>query len=132
MARKYIDNPNACSLVHTMNIIGNKWKPIILYLLSNGAIRFGKLNALIPTISKKVLTNQLKELENDGLLYRKSYAEIPPRVEYSLTEKSIGLMPVLKSLSEWANSAFPEIEFEDCRIVESTLKHNQLDNKVLN
>jgi len=118
MARKYIDNPNACSLVHTMNIIGNKWKPIILYLLSNGSMRFGMLNALIPTISKKVLTNQLKELESDGLLLRESFAEIPPRVEYSLTEKSIGLMPVLKNLSEWANDAFPEIEFEECRIVE--------------
>lgn len=119
MARKYIDNPNACSLVHTMNIIGNKWKPIILYLLSNGSLRFGKLNALIPTISKKVLTNQLKELEIDGLLLRKSYAEIPPRVEYSLTEKSMGLMPVLKKLSEWANDAYPEIAFEECKIAEN-------------
>ncbi|MEL6988361.1 MAG: helix-turn-helix domain-containing protein [Bacteroidota bacterium] len=118
MSRKYIENPNACSLVHTMNIIGNKWKPIILYLLSNGSMRFGRLNALIPTISKKVLTNQLRELENDGLLLRESFAEIPPRVEYSLTEKSIGLMPILKKLSEWANSAYPEIEFEECRIIE--------------
>ena len=81
-------------------------------------MRFGMLNALIPTISKKVLTNQLKELESDGLLLRESFAEIPPRVEYSLTEKSIGLMPVLKNFSEWANDACPEIEFEACRIVE--------------
>lgn len=118
MARKYIDNPNACTLVHTMNIIGNKWKPIIIYLLSNGPLRFGKLNALIPTISKKVLTNQLKELEADGLLLRESFAEIPPRVEYSLTEKAIGLLPALKQLSEWADNAYPDIEFEECRIVE--------------
>ncbi|NRA91738.1 MAG: helix-turn-helix transcriptional regulator, partial [Psychroserpens sp.] len=118
MARKYIDNPNACSLVHTMNIIGNKWKPIILYLLSNGSMRFGMLNTLIPTISKKVLTNQLKELENDGLILRQSYAEIPPRVEYSLTKKSLGLLPVLKRLSDWANDAYPEMDFEKCRIVE--------------
>lgn len=125
MARKYIDNPNACSLVHTMNVIGNKWKPIILYLLSNGSLRFGMLNALIPTISKKVLTNQLKELESDGLIFRESFAEIPPRVEYSLTEKSKGLMPVLKNLSAWANSAYPEIEFEECRIIEhETSEHN--------
>lgn len=118
MARKYIENPNACSLVHTMNIIGNKWKPIILYLLSNGPMRFGLLNTLIPTISKKVLTNQLKELETDGLILRESFAETPPRVEYSLTEKSQGLMPILKGLSEWANNAFPEIDFEECRIME--------------
>ena len=119
MARKYIDNPNACSLVHTMNIIGNKWKPIILYLLSSGPLRFGMLNALIPNISRKVLTNQLKELESDGLLLRESFAEIPPRVEYSLTEKSLGLMPVLKNLSDWATNAFPDMDFEQCRIVES-------------
>lgn len=126
MARKYIENPNTCTLVHTMNIIGNKWKPIIIYLLSNGPSRFGKLNALIPTISKKVLTNQLKELEADGLLIRKSFPEIPSRVEYSLTEKSIGLLPVLKQLSEWANWAYPEMDFEECRIVD--IKKAPTDN----
>lgn len=116
MARKYIDNPNSCTLVHTMNVIGNKWKPIILYLLSNGALRFGKLNLLLPGISKKVLTNQLKELEQDGLLSRKAFAETPPRVEYSLTEKAKGLMPILKQLSEWAEQTYPEIDFEECKI----------------
>ena len=116
MARRYIDNPNACTLVHTMNIIGNKWKPIIIYLLSNGSVRYGKLNALIPTISKKVLTNQLKELEHDGLLFRQPFAEVPPRVEYSLTPKALGLLPILKQLSNWANNAYPEINFEECKI----------------
>lgn len=118
MARKYIENPNACTLVHTMNIIGGKWKPIIIYLLSNGSLRFGMLNTLVPSISKKVLTDQLKELENDGLLLRESFAETPPRVEYSLTEKSKGLLPVLRQLSDWANSAYPEINFEECKIVD--------------
>lgn len=117
MARKFIDNPNACTLVHTMNIIGNKWKPIIIYLLSSGPLRFGMLNALMPSISKKVLTNQLKEMESDGLLLRESFAETPPRVEYSLTEKSTGLLPALKQLSDWANRAYPEINFEECRIM---------------
>jgi len=100
-----------------MNIIGNKWKPIIIYLLSNGPLRFGKLNFLIPTISKKVLTSQLKELQEDGLLFRTAFSEIPPRVEYSLTEKAIGLLPILKQLSEWADEAYPEIEFEACKII---------------
>lgn len=117
MARKYIDNPNSCTLVHTMNVIGNKWKPIIIYLLSNGALRFGKLNVLIPSISKKVLTNQLKEMENDGLLIRKSFAEIPPRVEYSLTARAIELLPILKQLSQWADNTYPEIDFEECKII---------------
>lgn len=132
MARKYIENPNACTLVHTMNIIGNKWKPIIIYLLSSGSMRFGKLNALIPSISKKVLTNQLRELENDGLLIRESFSEIPPRVEYSLTKKSIGLLPALKQLSEWANKAYPEINFEECKITEihKILDYQDLNTKV--
>ena len=121
MARKYIDNPNACTLVHTMNVIGNKWKPIIIYLLSSGSMRFGKLLSLVPTISKKVLADQLKELEADGLIIRESFKEIPPRVEYSLSGKSKGLLPILKRLSEWAETTYPEIEFESCRIVDVQL-----------
>ena len=119
MARKYIENPNACTLVHTMNIIGNKWKPIVIYLLSSGPLRFGQLHAMIPTISRKVLTEQLKELQNDELIDRVSFAEIPPRVEYSLTAKSAGLLPVLKQLSNWAHDTYPDIAFEKCRIMEA-------------
>ncbi|MEO1011317.1 MAG: helix-turn-helix domain-containing protein [Bacteroidota bacterium] len=118
MPRKYIDNPNSCTLVHTMNCIGNKWKPIILYLLSNGPLRFGMLNTLVPTISKKVLVSQLKELEHDGLIERQSFPEIPPRVEYSLTHTGTDLLPALKLLSEWAKKNYPKIVFEKCRIQE--------------
>ena len=116
MSRKYIENPHSCTLVHTMNIIGNKWKPILLYLLSNGPLRFGKLHLLTPTISRKVLSSQLKELEEDGLIDRESFSEIPPRVEYSLTDKARGLLPILKELSHWAEINYPEISFEQCRI----------------
>ena len=118
MGRKYVDNPNHCTLVHTMNIIGNKWKPIIIYLLSNGPLRFGMLTLLVPTISRKVLASQLKELEHDGLIIRKSFPEIPPRVEYSLTSKAMALLPALRALSDWAQQSFPEIEFEECKIAE--------------
>ncbi|KXX70671.1 helix-turn-helix domain-containing protein [Flammeovirga sp. SJP92] len=118
MGRKVIDNPNLCSLVHAMNIIGGKWKPIILYLLANGGLRFGKLLMFTPTISKKVLTEQLKELEEDGLIIRKKFPEIPPRVEYSLSEKGKALLPVLKALSDWTTETYgDEIGFEQCRIV---------------
>lgn len=117
MGRKVIENPNACSLVHAMNIVGGKWKPIILYLLSNGSLRFGKLLVFTPTISKKVLADQLKELEEDGLIIRNKFAEIPPRVEYSLSEDGKALLPVLKSLSDWTMTTFSEINFEECRIV---------------
>ena len=123
MSRKYIENPNSCTLVHTMNIIGNKWKPIILYLLSNGPLRFGKLHLLTPTISKKVLASQLKELSEDGLVFRESFSEIPPRVEYSLTNRAQGLLPILKELSHWAEANYPEIDFEQCKI---HLSHEQV------
>lgn len=117
MGRKIVDNPNMCSLVHAMNEIGNKWKPILLYLLANGSLRFGKLLLFTPTISKKVLTDQLRELESDGLIIRKKYAEIPPRVEYSLSKKGIKLLPLLKMLSDWVITVNPEIKFEQCHIV---------------
>lgn len=117
MARKVIDNPNACSLVHAMNMIGGKWKPILIYLLANGSLRFGKLLMFTPTISKKVLTDQLRELEEDGLIIRTKFAEIPPRVEYSLSEKGKALLPILKMLSEWTVDSFEDIDFEACRIV---------------
>lgn len=117
MARKLIENPNLCSLVHAMNVIGGKWKPIILYLLSNGGLRFGKLLYYTPSISKKVLTQQLRELEEDGLIIRTKYPEIPPRVEYSLSSKGELLLPVLKMLSDWTFSAYDDLEFEQCRII---------------
>ena len=117
MSRKIIENPNSCSLVHTMNIIGNKWKPIIIYLLGNGSLRFGKLLLFIPNISKKVLTQQLRELEEDGLLIRRKFAETPPRVEYSLSEKGENLLPVLRELSDWAMNNYEDIEFETCKIL---------------
>ncbi len=118
MGRKVIDNPNMCSLVHAMNIIGGKWKPILLYLLSGGSLRFGKLLLFTPTISKKVLTDQLRELEEDGLIIREKFAEIPPRVEYSLSDRGRALLPVLKSLSDWTFETYDDIEFEACKIAE--------------
>jgi len=117
MARKVIDNPNSCTLVHAMNIIGGKWKPIIIYLLANGSLRFGKLLLFIPTISKKVLTQQLRELEDDGIINRQRFAETPPRVEYSLSERGKGLLPILKQLSHWTQESFDSVEFEACKIV---------------
>ena len=117
MPRKVIDNPNHCSLVHSMNIIGGKWKPIIIYLLANGSLRFGKLLIFIPNISKKVLTEQLRELEHDGLIIRERFAETPPRVEYSLSERGAALLPILKQLSDWTVKSFSQITFEACKIV---------------
>lgn len=108
-----LDNPNNCSLVHALNIIGGKWKPVILHKLYFRTLRFGQLAAIIPGISRTILTKQLKELENDGVITRQKFAEIPPRVEYSLTEKGKSLIPVLKSISQWSLFHYPNQEFQD-------------------
>lgn len=99
--RKYQSNPFNCSVVRALNYIGGKWKPLILIRLLNGNVRFGKLTVYIPDISRKILAQQLKELEEDGLIIRTEYKEKPPRVEYNLSERGKTLMPVLKALSDW-------------------------------
>ncbi|WP_106605399.1 winged helix-turn-helix transcriptional regulator [Chitinophaga ginsengisoli] len=94
---------NDCPITATMEVIGGKWKPVILYNLLSGTRRFGEIAVRIPTISRKVLTEQLKEMERDGLVIREQYEEIPPRVEYSLTDKSRSLTSVFKEIADWGN-----------------------------
>lgn len=90
-----------CPIAATLELIGGRWKTIILFYLSSGKKRFGEVSVRIPTISRKVLTQQLRELEKDGLIHRKQYKEIPPRVEYSLTDLGKSLSPVFKEMSIW-------------------------------
>lgn len=90
-----------CPITASIELIGGKWKTIILYSLLNGTRRFGEIAVRIPDISRKVLTEQLKELESDGLILREQYKEIPPRVEYSLTELGKSLSPVFRELEIW-------------------------------
>lgn len=90
-----------CPVTGMLQIIGGRWKPIILYCLRSGKRRFGEIAARIPTISRKVLTEQLKELEQDGLVSREQFKEIPPRVEYTLTELGKSLTPVLNEMEKW-------------------------------
>ena len=86
----------------TLKMIGGKCKPLILYILiEEGSKRFNQLMGSITQISQKTLTNQLRELETDGLLTRTCYAEVPPRVEYSITEKGLSLFPILELMCEW-------------------------------
>lgn len=92
-----------CSITRSMAIIGTKWKPIIIYVLQNRKVRFGQLDAIIPLITRKVLAEQLKELEDDGIIIREAFSEIPPRVEYSLSEKGLELLPILNSIMIWNN-----------------------------
>ncbi|SHF46127.1 winged helix-turn-helix transcriptional regulator [Caloramator proteoclasticus] len=93
-----------CPVEYTLSIIGGKWKTVILWHLSNNEVlRYGELKRLVNGITHKTLSNQLKELEADGLINRKEYYQIPPKVEYSLTEKGKGLMPILKAPCEWGS-----------------------------
>ena len=97
---KYVEN---CPVTATMGVIGGKWKLLILYLISNEINRFGKMNMLLKDISKQMLTTQLRELENDGIIDRKIYPEIPPRVEYFLSEKGKTLLPIIELMKVWGN-----------------------------
>jgi len=91
-----------CPVETAVNIIGGKWKILIIARLAHiGKQRFGKLNRSIPDVSERVLTRQLRELEKDGLIYRQVFAEVPPRVEYSLSKKGETLIPILNLLAEW-------------------------------
>jgi len=94
---------SGCPVAATLGIIGGRWKTQILYQLAFGTKRFGEIGVRIPAISRKVLTEQLKELEKDGLVHRKQYKEIPPRVEYSLTELGESLSPIFDQIAIWGN-----------------------------
>jgi DNA-binding HxlR family transcriptional regulator len=90
-----------CSLTQALSVIGGKWKPLIIYHLNGSKKRFGQLDAIILGISRKVLTSQLNELVRDKLVVREAFAEVPPRVEYSLTKKGRELVPILESIGKW-------------------------------
>ena len=91
----------ACPVETTLMLIGDKWKVLILRDLMDGTMRFGELKKSIGTVSQKVLTAQLRDMEEKGLLTRKVYAEVPPRVEYTLTETGYSLKPVLDAMWAW-------------------------------
>ena len=90
-----------CPVTFCMSKIGGKWKPIIIYLIRKGANRFGILERGISGITKQMLTKQLREMEADGILERKIYPEIPPRVEYFFTDFGESLFPVIDAMSAW-------------------------------
>ena len=94
-------NADDCPVLLTTSIIGGKWKPLILFYLQSGTHRFSELNRLIPSSTKKMLTQQLRELERDAIINRKVYAQVPPRVEYSITRHGQSLRPILQLMSAW-------------------------------
>jgi len=102
-----------CPVEAAIDVIGGKWKPLILWALRDGTLRFSQIEAELPGITQKMLTKQLRELEKDGLVSRKVYAQVPPKVEYSLTDSGNSLTPVLDSLCAWgAEHMGEQIEYE--------------------
>ena len=93
-----------CALDVTMRFIGGKWKAVVIWYLKNGKKRFGELKSHIPDITDKMLSIQLKALEQDGLVSRKVYAEVPPKVEYELTEEGNSLIPIVESIAKWGRT----------------------------
>ena len=100
-AKTDINSLPACPVETTLTLIGSKWKVLILRDLIDGKKRFGELKRSVGSVSQKVLTAQLREMEADGLVIRTVYAEVPPRVEYKLSELGMTLKPILDSLWTW-------------------------------
>lgn len=90
-----------CAVEAALDVIGNKWKGVVLFHLLDGKKRFNELRRLIPSVTQRMLTLQLRELEKDDVIERKVFPQVPPKVEYSLTELGQSLKPILLSLREW-------------------------------
>ncbi|CAM5660394.1 Transcriptional regulator OS=Streptomyces microflavus OX=1919 GN=Smic_52930 PE=4 SV=1 [Streptomyces microflavus] len=109
-AMRSVRRPGAyvCGIDAAMDVIGGKWKVLILWALDEKPCRFGELRRAVPGVTEKVLSSHLKELEDDGIVHREEYAEVPPRVEYSLTPRGVSLNAALGPLGEWGReNVFP-------------------------
>lgn len=98
---KSINLKSDCPMDLAINVLSGKWKLALLWHLSKGAIRFNELQRTLANITQKTLTMQLRELERDGIIYRKVYPESPPRVEYGLTNIGKSMQPILSAMCEW-------------------------------
>ena len=98
------DSNPPCPVTYCMGVIGGKWKPVVLFLVSHGINRFGQLQRKIDGVSKQMLTKQLRELEADGIITRTVFPEVPPRVEYALSQKGESLLPVIGAMRAWGES----------------------------
>ena len=101
MKRKDFAHRPGCAVEATLDLIDGKWKGVILFHLQGGCRRFGELRRLMPRITQRMLTKQLRALEDDNLITRKVYPEVPPRVEYALSETGERLRPVIEVLRAW-------------------------------
>lgn len=110
MTREY-NKPYGCSVEAILAVLGGRWKAVIIFhLILNEVLRFGELKKSIPAVSQRMLTNQLRELEEDGIVNRTVYPQVPPKVEYSLTEYGKTLKPVMYTMREWGAIHMEKIE----------------------
>lgn len=93
-----------CAVEAAISLIDGKWKSVVLYHLLDGTLRFNELRRQIPGVTQRILTNPLRELEDDGLIERKVYAQVPPKVEYSLSPLGRSIEPILLALKEWGDT----------------------------
>jgi len=107
-----------CPVTQTMAVIGGKWKPIILFCIRTETKRFSEIKRLIPGVTQKMLTQQLRELEEHGIIHREIHPVIPPKVEYSLTEYGCTLIPILDNMAEWGkthNHSKNNVNHRECK-----------------
>lgn len=105
------DDCECSSIAYTLYVVGGKWKWLIIDRLSDNVIlRYGELKKVVPHITHKMLSHELKELEIAQLIYRNEYHQIPPKVEYSLTEKGKSLLPILDTMCEWGGNNMPKVD----------------------
>ncbi len=111
MARKY-NWKTGCDVEATLSVIGGRWKPILICRLLGGRKRFSELCRLAPNATERMITLQLRELEADGVISRHVFAEVPPRVEYEVTERGRSLKPIIEAMQEWGK------DFKETRLSE--------------
>ena len=116
---KFRNEEYQCSMELTLALIGGKWKSLIIWHLEEKTLRFSELRRALPQVTQKMLTQQLRELENDGIVHRLIYRQVPPKVEYSLTDTGKTLLPILTTLCQWGQNYADEI----------TLSQKQTDTK---
>ncbi len=104
-----------CPIEATLDLIGGKWKALLLWHLMSGTLRFHELRTLVPQVTPKMLTQQLRDLEKDGLIFRKVYPVVPPKVEYSLSEFGKSLIPILDVMCHWGSDYLEKNNKTSCQ-----------------
>lgn len=111
--KTYCPSDEGCPVEFTLSVIGGKWKGILLYHLIEGEKRFNEFRKICPAVTQRMLTLQLRELEEDGIIHREVYRQVPPKVEYSLTELGKSLTPIILQMKEWGETYRNKIKAED-------------------